>query len=270
MKLAYIFRTDYENPGDLYSSPMHYLGEPYKGIAIDAFANNVPEMEVDAIIIGGGALMTNEKFVNALTNITEKIHAKHKIVWGVGFESDNVAVDIKNNFDLFSTREYKLNSEIDWVPCASVLHPQFGKIKSVIPTKDFLVVDHFKRSIKFDRPHTRIINRPNCIGNILEKIADHRHIITSSYHVAYWSILAGKQCYVIGENLPTKFRRMKHFPVIANQWDNSLIDQSRQWDDALYESTLANYRFHRQLEDLLNIENPAQLAWHQNFKRETL
>ena len=268
MNFAHIFRVDYENPGDLYSAPMHYLGPGYSGVMVDVFADNIPEIEVDAVIVGGGALMTNQKFVNNLDRLFERIHARHRIVWGVGFETDNIDIDIQHQFDLFSTREYKLDLAVDWVPCASALHPKFDQIQSTTPSKEFLVVDHFKRSIAFDRPHTQIVNRPNSMQHILEQIADHRFVVTSSYHVAYWSILAGKRCAVVGNSLPTKFRRMKHFPVIADSWNDSLIDIAQLWPEARYDSILANYRFFRKVEDLIGIENPAQLAWQLNLRRD--
>ena len=268
MNFAHIFRVDYENPGDLYSAPMHYLGPGYSGVMVDVFADNIPEIEVDTVIVGGGALMTNRKFVNNLDRLFERIHARHRIVWGVGFETDNIDIDIQHQFDLFSTREYKLDLAVDWVPCASALHPKFDQIQSTTPSKEFLVVDHFKRSIAFDRPHTRIVNRPNSMQHILEQIADHRFVVTSSYHVAYWSILAGKRCAVVGNSLPTKFRRMKHFPVIADSWNDSLIDIAQLWPEARYDSILANYRFFRKVEDLIGIENPAQLAWQLNLRRD--
>jgi hypothetical protein len=270
LKLAYIFRVDLENPGDIYSSPVHYLGHTRSGVIVDVFANDVPEMEVDAAIIGGGALMTNKKFIRNLNGVLEKIHAKHTIVWGVGFDPNNTDIEIKNSFDLFSTREYKLHSDVDWVPCVSALHPVFDQVESVIPTRDFLVVDHFKRSIEFSRPHTRIINRPNDIRTVVQQIASHRFVITSSYHVAYWSMLSGRPCAVVGEGLPSKFKRMKHFPVIADTWNDSLTDLAKTWPDARYESIRANYLYHRKIEELLGIENPLQLAsmQHKHLKRD--
>ena len=271
MKFAYIYRFDTENPGDLYSSPMHYLGDTRNGIVIDIFANDIPEISVDALIIGGGALFTNKKFVRNLNAKLEKIKSKHTIVWGVGYDPQNIDISIKDRFDLFSTREHKVNPDVPWVPCSSCLHEVFRENESVLPTEDFLVIDHFKRSINFDRPHTRIINRPNSIRNIVEKIAQHRFVLTSSYHVAYWSILMGRRCAVIGENLPTKFKRMKHFPVKAKTWHNDLYDQANVWQDAKYESIKSNYRFHRQIEELLGVENPLQLLsmQHKHLKRET-
>jgi hypothetical protein len=271
LKFAYVYRADPDNPGDLYSSPMHYLGDTCNGVVIDIFAQDIPKMSVDALIIGGGALFTNKKFFRNLAHKLENITAKHTVVWGVGFDAANIDVEVKNQFSMFSTREHKLDPDIPWVPCASALHRVFSEIKHITPTQDFLVVDHFKRSIPFDRLHTRIINRPNSMRAIVEQIADHRFIITSSYHVAYWSILMGRRCAVIGDGLPTKFNRMKHFPVKSKIWHDSLYDQAKLWPDAHHESAKANYRYYRQLEDLLGIENPLQLSWMQytQLKRET-
>ena len=70
----------------------------------------------------------------------------------------------------------------------------------------------------------------------------------------------GRRCAVIGDNLPKKFNRMKHFPVRTKLWNDDVYDQARQWDDARYESIKANYKFHRQIEDLTGVENPLQLA----------
>lgn len=271
MKLAYIFRVDVDNPGDLHSSPVHYLGSSRSGVIVDVFGNNTPDIKVDAVIVGGGALLTNKKFARNLNRCLERIDAKYKIAWGIGFEPDNVDINVRDQFDLFSTREYKLDKDIDWVPCASALHPIFDEIEKTTADEDFLVIDHFKRSVAFEKPHTRIVNRPNNIRTIIDQIAQHRFVITSSYHVAYWSILAGKRCAVIGDKLPGKFNRMKHFPAIANSWHDDLYDQAKSWPEARYESIQANYRFHRQFEDLVGIENPAQLACmqHAHLKRET-
>ena len=271
MKFAYTYSLDLENPGDLHSSPMHYLGDTRNGVVIDVFAKDIPNMQVDALIIGGGALFTNKKFLRNLVHKLENITANHTIVWGVGFDTKNIDIEIKNQFSLFSTREYKLNPDVPWVPCISALHTIFNKIENVSPTKDFLVVDHFKRSIPFDKPHTRIINKPNSIENIIEQIADHRFVITGSYHVAYWSILAGKRCAIVGDSLPTKFNKMKHFPVKSKSWHDDLYDQAKTWPQARYESIKANYKYHRQVENLLGVENPLQLSsmQYKNLKRDS-
>lgn len=272
MKFAYIHRYDTENPGDLYSSPMHYLGNTRNGVIVDVFAEDIPEMSVDVTIIGGGALFTNKKFLRNLDHKLDTIKSKHTVVWGVGFEPKNIDTGISSRFDLFGTREHKIDPNIQWVPCSSCLHEVFREHESIVPTKDFLVVDHFKRSIDFDKPHTRIINRPNSIRNIVGQIADHRFVLTSSYHVAYWSILMGKKCAVIGDSLPGKFNRMKHFPVKAKTWHDDLYDHAKIWPNARYESVKANYRFHRQLEELMGVENPLQLLsmQHKHLKRDIL
>lgn len=272
MKFAYVHRYDTENPGDLFSSPMHYLGNTCSGVVVDVFSNDIPEMSVDVTIVGGGALMTNKKFVRKLDHKLDKIHSKITVAWGVGYEPENIDASIQEQFDLFGTREYKVNSKMQWVPCASAMHDVFRKTESIVPTNDFLVVDHFKRSIEFENTHTRMINKPNGIRNMVEQIANHRFVITSSYHVAYWSILMGKKCAVIGDNLPTKFNRMKHFPVKAKSWHSDLYDQAKTWPNARYESIKANHGFYRQLEEKMGVENPLQLLsmQHQHSKRDTV
>lgn len=270
MKFAYLYRFDPENPGDLYSSPMHYLGHSYEGVVVDVLAQDIPKMTVDAVIIGGGALFTNKKFLRNLNHKLEKITAKKRVVWGVGFDTNNIDVNIAQQFDLFGTREHKIDKNISWVPCSSCLHDIFVEKENTKPVKDFLVVDHFKRSIEFDQPHTRIINRPNSIRNIVEQIADHRFVVTSSYHVAYWSILMGRRCAIIGENLPSKFKRMKHFPVKASTWNDNVYDQAKTWPNARYESIKSNHKHFQNFEEVLNIEKPSKLLWMQykHLKRD--
>ena len=271
MKLAYIYSHDIDNPGDLNSSPMHYLGNTCNGVVVDAFAADIPKMSVDVTIIGGGALLTNKKFVRNIKHKLDSIQSKFTVAWGVGYDPVNIDSSIAEQFDLFSTREYKVNANIAWVPCSSVLHKVFRKMENVVPTKDFLVIDHFKRPITFDREHTHMVNKPNSIHNIVQQIADHRFVITSSYHVAYWSILMGRRCAIIGDSLPSKFKRMKHYPIQANIWNDDLYDQAKLWPMARFESIQANYRFYRQLEDLIGIKNPLQLGWmdYTYLKRES-
>ena len=141
MKLAYIYSHDIDNPGDLNSSPMHYLGNTCNGVVVDAFAADIPKMSVDVTIIGGGALLTNKKFVRNIKHKLDSIQSKFTVAWGVGYDPVNIDSSIAEQFDLFSTREYKVNANIAWVPCSSVLHKVFRKMENVVPTKDFLVID---------------------------------------------------------------------------------------------------------------------------------
>ena len=51
---------------------------------------------------------------------------------------------------------------------------------------------------------------------------------------------------------------------------DDLYNQARSWQEARYESVKANYRFHRQIEELLGVEKPLQLLsmQHKHLKRD--
>lgn len=251
MKIVYIHRYDPQNPGDLYSCPMLHLPKDRKGVIVDIFANDVPDISADVVIVGGGALLSNKKFLNNLNHKLENIQSKITVAWGIGYEPDNINPSIMDQFDLFGTRDYNVNPDMQWVPCVSSMHEIFTEKQSVSPTKDFLVVDHFKRSIEFDREHTRIINKPNWFTNVVEQIVDHRFIITSSYHVAYWSTLLGRKCAVIGNKLPGKFNRMKYFPIKEKVWHDDLYDLAQVWPDAREDCVQTNLAFQQQVENLI-------------------
>jgi hypothetical protein len=248
LKYAYLFRRDFQNPGDLYSCAMHYLTTDKNGIMIDVYDENVPEMEVDTIIIGGGAIFSTKKFIDLVDNILLKIKSKHTISWGVGL-TNTLQSEIKSTFDLFGARDF-IETNQTWVPCPSVLHPAILQNLDKKPTKKFLVVDHWKRPIEFSRNHTRMFNKPNNIETVIESIADHKCIFTSSYHVAYWATLLKKKTYIIGDNLPLKFYTMKHRPKIATKYSDDLLNQGTVYYNAYDECIDATKQFRNKVEEI--------------------
>jgi hypothetical protein len=250
LKYAYVFRRDFQNPGDLYSCPMHYLTNDKNGIMIDVYDENVPELEVDIIFIGGGAIFSTKRFIHSINNILSKVKAKHKIVWGAGL-NDSLKEEITTSFDLFGIRDFVDSNQL-WTPCPSVLHPTLIKNVNKIPTHKFLVIDHWKRPINFPRKHTRMFNKPNNIDTVIDAIADHKRIFTTSYHVAYWATLLKKKTYVIGEDLPLKFYTMKHSPVIASKYSDALLMQGTVYRNAYDECIDATKQFRNKLEELVD------------------
>lgn len=249
LKYAYIFRRDFENPGDLYSCPMHYLTKDKHGIMIDVYDDNVPEMEVDVVIVGGGAIFSNNKFISSIDNILEKVKSKYRIAWGVGLTS-SIKHNIKSNFDLFGCRDFTVENQF-WTPCLSVLHPLIFENLNKIPKNKFLVVDHWKRPIHFPRNHTRIFNKPNNIETVIQAISNHKRIFTSSFHVAYWATLLKRKVYVIGDNLPGKFFTMKHSPVIAENYTDDLLNQGTVYYDAYENCVDENKKFRTAIEQVV-------------------
>lgn len=250
--VAYLFRKDFDNPGDLYSCIMHYLFPDRSGIMLDVYHTDIPTFDVDIAIVGGGAILSTRKFINDIDEILSKVNAKYKIVWGVGYNPD-LKDHIQTNFDLIGVRDSNV-IDYDWVPCPSVLHLEIQRHYDTVPTKDFLIIDHWKRPVEFDGKCTRIDNKPNNIHNVIRTIADHRYVLTSSYHAAYWATLLKKQTFVIGNELPGKFYTMKHSPVIASQFNYGLIDQATIYDNAYEDCLLATRNFKEKVENLTGVE----------------
>ena len=249
LKYAYVFRRDFQNPGDLYSCIMHYLNADYQSIMIDVYNSKIPKIDVDVVFVGGGAIFSTTKFINNVDKVLSNINAKYKIAWGVGL-TEELKTTIQSNFNLFGSRDFR-GDENQWVPCPSAFHPLITHNLNKKPTKNFLVIDHWKRPIEFNHDHTRMINKPNNIESIIEAISNHERIFTSSYHVAYWATLLQKRTYVIGENLPGKFFTMKHSPVIAERYTDDLLQQGTVYYNAYNECINANKKFKKQVENLI-------------------
>ena len=218
---------------------------------LDVYNINIPKIDVDVLFLGGGAIFSTTKFINDINSITANINAKHIIVWGAGF-NPALNENIRAKYDLVGIRDWGV-PRYQWVPCPSVLHPSLLTNIDRTPTKDFLIVDHWKRPIDFDGDCTRINNKPNNIQNIISLIADHRYVLTSSYHAAYWATLLKKKTFVIGDSMPEKFYTMKHKPLFASKFEHKLIDQAIIHDDAYNDCMLATNEFKSQVEYVTNI-----------------
>lgn len=84
-----------------------------------------------------------------------------------GNRKNKCSLDFQKKFNFFGSRDW--NISVNYLPCASVLHPIFQS--SGVATKDFLIVDHWKRSpIEFRFEHTRMKNRFVTIEDIVNQI----------------------------------------------------------------------------------------------------
>jgi hypothetical protein len=252
LKYAYLFRQDFENAGDLYSTIRHYSTEDKHGIILDVYNDNIPNIDVDVLFIGGGAIFSTDHFTSSIEKILEKVNARFKIVWGVGI-SPNFTNNITAPYDLFGIRDNNVTG-YDWTPCPSVLHNSIFTNLATNPTKKFLVINHWKRPINFPYEHTAINNKNKNVTDILDCIADHEYVFTSSYHGAYWSTLLGKKTFVISETLPSKFFTMKHSPIIANSVTDDLFDKSIVYKNAFEECLTATQNFRNKIENLIGVK----------------
>lgn len=263
-KFAYLYRMDIENPGDINSTIMRYFTNNLHGLMIDVSVPDIPKMKVDTLFIGGGAIFTTEVFINNINTILKNVEAKHKIVWGAGVLKDLIPKEIKK-YDLFGTRDVLKGFE--WVPCPSVMHDSFVKFIDKPRKKGMLILNHWKRPIDIGIDCTIIKNKPNVMDEVLEAISDHTYVLTSSYHAAYWATLLKRKVILIGENLPAKFDNMKHYPVIAKTFSKDLLQKAKVWEDAYFESIVANNNFRKKVENLIEIpltfRNPMFMEYSQ-------
>ena len=235
MSILYLNRLDFNNPGDLWSSPFHYIQKP--GCLMDLF-NPVNVTNLNSIIVGGGAILQNQRMSNNLESILEKFSGV-KICWGIGIEQSDRNKNILNSFDFYGVRDWNFGN--NYLPCASVMHPLFQKKEK--SKKDFLIIDHWKRipiEITFD--HTRIKNRFISIEDIITQINSHEYVITSSYHAAYWGILQGKKTIIVSNPMQGKFN-FKYDITVSEIWDNKFLDIAKSYPDAYDECLSLNTEF---------------------------
>ena len=234
---------------------MHYLEKRYRGYLVDCYyLYDLPiEKDVDNIIIGGGALFCNNKFLVQIRDYINRTPHKGLIVWGVGVDF-NLDVERFQSSDMMGIREWfpGTDKELQWMPCASVFHPAIKSALKKEPTRDFLVIDHWKRAkIELEEDHTRFSNNPATIESVVSAIADHRWVITSSYHAAYWATLLNRRVIVASAPWQPKFDNLKHAPIKAEKFSRDLLDQACAYPDAYQECLQANEGFKQRFIDLI-------------------
>lgn len=254
MKNIFVHRLDLENPGDLNSTPFHYLDNSQRGFLIDYTAlQNLSGWDFDNVIVGGGGMAN--KFVSSLNNFLQNQNIKNLVIWGAGWELNNPQLDqLAERTQLLGIREWLPDTvyKHNWVPCVSVLHPCIEKSLSIQPSKNFLIIDHWKRQpIEIEHlRYSRISNKPNSIENVVEAIADHRWVITSSYHGAYWGILLGKRVIFVSDPWIAKCETLKYKIPRAEKFGLELLDQTEKHLGAYEECRNTNLEFKKKFQDL--------------------
>lgn len=182
------------NIGDFLCSPRHYL----------SFTSNIKSLS----IIGGGVFA---QF--ALPKLKkEKISPSSCILWGVGISNRDI-MNIPPKVDTlpylaWGVRDKDiLDSEEKFLPCVSCLHPMLDTAIS----KDAGILLFLNADPKVTNPEAiskcqKISSTKNwtlLFNNCSEKeftteFSKSKHIITNSYHGAYWGLLSGKKVTLMG------------------------------------------------------------------------
>lgn len=203
-----------------------------------------------------------KKYHELIQQTLEKLKPvdKPRFIWGAGHNGPGETVfekirwpKIFSKYKLVGLRDYDLTSRFPWIPCASCMHPAFDRKYTV--KNDVIWFEHKKQMIKdFGQDSIpRFINSGSNIDQTIELLGSANIILTNSYHGAYWGTLLGKRVIIAGGAWSSKFKFMKHQPVILDKkeiWQD-YRDHAPIYKNSLDECREANNEFWKQIKDNL-------------------
>ena len=192
MNIVYLHRKNLINAGDFWSTPYHYYGQ--NGAVLDILSAPVRLSDVDLMIIGGGGIIEP----HTLGRLQEWISAtnpRKKVIWGAGSNRTLYGHDFFEQFDLVGLRNNK--SPYEFIPCVSCMHELLDT--PVSNSGGILTVGHNKRPLP-----NQIHNQHVPIELSIRNISIASAVITTSYHIYYWSRLMGKAVHMaVDKPLPS-------------------------------------------------------------------
>lgn len=283
-----VHRKNTPNRGDLESAPCKYL-VPQTDIhyidILECRENNekvVSLLEKASIIIyGGGGLLDHDKFRDNFEFL--KNHYIDKLViWGAG--TNAISADTKL-FDLSGIRFVGIrdryaktevtNNLVDWVPCASCLHPWFDYFSSILArnhrTLNSLseaMIGIFVNNAGSETHHNfqesqlysskQLGNHKTNLFDILAFFSSSDILVTNSYHGVYWAMLLGID--VFARKTSNKFNCFKHEIKLleSTQWDRHIYTYNQT--SILSECRAANYDFFNKLKGSFEVLKKYSLA----------
>lgn len=193
----------------------------------------------------------NIEFGKLVGNCLSEIRAPTapRFLWGVGHNGspDTEFTDIRwpkamAKFKEVGIRDFSERSKFRWTPCASCMHSAFDKNYEI--KNDIIWFEHKKQLLKDfgDDPIPRFINSGNNFEQTIELLGSSNIILTNSYHGAYWGTLLRKRVIIVGGAWSSKFKFMKHQPVICGKKEDwkEMVEQATVYENALYECRAAN------------------------------
>jgi hypothetical protein len=201
-----ILRT--RNVGDFICQPARYFDLDAKMLDL-----RDPVPESNAIIYGGGAIGPR------LTKGHHRKHQSHyKVAWGVGFsnhEGDKPG-PAPTDFDLFGSREFG-QPGTEYVPCVSCMHDLFCLDYEI----EHDVVLYYNKDPRRPRPNWKGVPTKNNeipMDQAIAFLASGAHVVTNSYHGAYWATLLGRRVTIV-DPYSSKFRNYEHQPELCEGTD---------------------------------------------------
>jgi hypothetical protein len=261
----YAHRRDPDNPGDFWSSPGVWLNAQLPGQIFDyKKLADIQGLTVDNLIIGGGGF--GGKFIKCIEVFVSNNLIGNIIVWGTAWEQGRSDLEqFSSRCRLVGMREW-INHDaehVHWVPCASVLHSRLPRLAKHQPVKDVLIVDHWKRkSIKIEMSHTRMTNYKSSMDQVVSAIADHNIVLTSSYHVVYWSILLRRRVVFVSQPWLPKVDHMRWSVPCAETFSWQLLDLACTYPDAYDQALQANLDFLCRVQSLSDLPVQDDVVTH--------
>ena len=226
------------NLGDWICCPYYYFEEyfsRYTCVLHSDWAVLWHEIEEDDIVIfGGGGLLDNSDALNHVLN--RLIHkCKNVIIWGAGthkyndqniFGKQTATEEIRyGQAAMVGVRDYQHPSGLPYLPCVSCLNPAFSMKQEDVPIQR--TVGTIKSALEntfavSDLPS--FVTNAEPIGTVVKYILSSKHILVSSYHGAYWSMLMGRKSILPATRLGVdKYRYFRH-PVAF--YDGTTFDEA--------------------------------------------
>ncbi|MCL1903952.1 MAG: polysaccharide pyruvyl transferase family protein [Oscillospiraceae bacterium] len=180
--------------------------------------------EGDAVIIGGGGLLNNNKVkwnakIFVLIEHCKKNNIKLFCV-GAGMHKYKNIKEISRpiNFDDFvlsGIRDYNFidtdGRKIEYLPCTTCMSPLFDKRYDVV--REFGVVQqHKNRIVDIDVNNYESIRTIGHISQMLSFIGSCETLLTNSYHATLWAQLIGRRVILVNA-WANKFDYMRHMPI---------------------------------------------------------
>jgi len=255
--LISIYRCDPTNVGDFHSAPLHYFDFGTSRF-VDIFNVRDGASLPRSLIIGGGGLLGSQTFDPHFQKLFQRSY-RQVVGWGLG---DNSRVDTASGFVEQTDLRYPAYAErftllgvrdcgadYPWVPCASCLHPLFGREWTV--ENEVVIFEHKRVPIPIDG-FPKMNNDTNDLERVLRFLGTARVVITNSYHGVYWSQLLGKG--VLAFPFSSKFYHFKHKVTLCKpaEWRKCLARVEEQ-PPALQECIDANLSFWTKVRQQLNL-----------------
>lgn len=189
-----LHRADQTNAGDMSTNPLQYTGLPYVVLDIDLDPNTLYNKlkHAPAIIIGGGGLLDYcEKWNLNITN-TLNYATQHSIPiygWALGYNRHNGDTQARQPIPtkLFTRFTDRNPLSPSFLPCPSCLSHELNASTHI--NKGPGIIEHISTPINLPYPK---INNKQSKEQIIRFIDTHSHIITNTYHAAYWAVLKEK------------------------------------------------------------------------------